>query len=114
MNTQRLLALAGTSLLILGLAGGLARAADDSGASAGSRAERLAQAREKLDARFAKADADHDGKLTLAEAQAGMPRVAKAFDQIDSQGKGYVTKDELAAFLRERAAERRAAKQPAQ
>jgi hypothetical protein len=41
--------------------------------------------------RFAAADKNHDGKLTLAEAQAGMPRVAEAFEKIDVDNKGYLT-----------------------
>ena len=40
-----------------------------------SPAERMAQ----LEKRFKEADKDGDGKLTLDEAEAGMPRVAKNF-----------------------------------
>jgi len=46
-------------------------------------------------AKFKAADKNHDGKLTLAEAQAGMPRVAAHFSYIDSQGRGYVTLDQI-------------------
>jgi len=46
-------------------------------------------------AKFKDADKNHDGKLTLAEAQAGMPRVAAHFSYIDSQGRGYVTLDQI-------------------
>ena len=46
-------------------------------------------------AKFNAADKNHDGKLTLAEAQAGMPRVAAHFSYIDSQGRGYVTLDQI-------------------
>ena len=48
--------------------------------------------------RFQAADTNHDGKLTLEEAQAGMPRVAKVFSQIDVENKGYVTLQEIQAF----------------
>ncbi|QWD35390.1 EF-hand domain-containing protein [Polynucleobacter paneuropaeus] len=49
-------------------------------------------------AKFKAADKNHDGKLTLAEAQAGMPRVAAHFSYIDSQGRGYVTLDQILAL----------------
>jgi Ca2+-binding EF-hand superfamily protein len=47
---------------------------------------------------FAVADKNHDGKLTLAEAQAGMPRVAAHFNDIDIDHKGYVTVAEIEAM----------------
>ncbi|MGU4701465.1 EF-hand domain-containing protein [Burkholderia cepacia] len=53
---------------------------------------------QKLEARFAAADVDHDGKLTRAEAQAGMPRVAEHFDEIDSAHAGYVTLAQIEQF----------------
>jgi Ca2+-binding EF-hand superfamily protein len=46
---------------------------------------------EQIAARFQAADTNHDGKLTLEEAKAGMPRVAAVFSQIDVENKGYVT-----------------------
>ncbi|WP_239993541.1 EF-hand domain-containing protein [Polynucleobacter paneuropaeus] len=49
-------------------------------------------------AKFKAADKNHDGKLTLAEAQAGMPRVAAHFSYIDSEGRGYVTLDQILAL----------------
>ena len=60
-----------------------------------SPAERMAQ----LEKRFKEADKDGDGKLTLDEAQAGMPRVAKNFALIDKDKKGYVTLDEIKAYM---------------
>ena len=48
--------------------------------------------------RFAAADKNHDGKLTLAEAQAGMPRVAALFSIIDADGNVYVTLAEIEAM----------------
>lgn len=61
----------------------------------------LAQADAKQDKeieeKFKAADKDHDGKLTLEEAKAGMPRVAKGFDKIDKDKKGYLTVDQIKA-----------------
>jgi Ca2+-binding EF-hand superfamily protein len=57
--------------------------------------ERMAQ----LESRFNEADKDGDGKLTLDEAEAGMPRVAKNFALIDKDKKGYVTLDEIKAAM---------------
>ncbi len=55
--------------------------------------------------RFATANVTHDGRLTRQQAQGGMPMVARNFDSIDIEHKGYVTLPEIRAF----AAERRAA-----
>jgi hypothetical protein len=63
--------------------------------------ERMAQ---QLQARFANANTTHDGKLTRAQAAAGMPRVAQHFDEIDTQKLGYVTLPQIAAFMQQRAA----------
>jgi hypothetical protein len=46
-------------------------------------------------ARFKAADKNGDGKLTLEEAEAGMPRVAMAWDKIDVDKKGYITLEQL-------------------
>jgi Ca2+-binding EF-hand superfamily protein len=52
----------------------------------------------EIDQRFAMADKNKDGKLTLEEAKAGMPRVAANFQRIDTQNKGYVTAAEIKAM----------------
>lgn len=52
----------------------------------------------QIDEKFAAADVNRDGKLTLEEAKAGMPRVAKNFDKIDADKKGYVTADQIKAM----------------
>lgn len=57
---------------------------------------------QKLEARFAAADVNHDGKLTKAEAQAGMPRLAEHFDEIDSMHKGYVTLAQIEQYVAQR------------
>lgn len=51
-----------------------------------------------IEERFKAADKDHDGKLTLAEAKAGMPRIAKGFDKIDKDKKGFLTVEQIKAF----------------
>ena len=53
---------------------------------------------EQIAERFAAADTNHDGQLTLAEAQAGMPRVAANFSKIDADKSGTVTVVEIKAL----------------
>ena len=57
---------------------------------------------QEIAAKCAAADKNHDGKLTLAEAQAGMPRIAANFSYIDTQNKGYVTLAEIEAVANSR------------
>ncbi|MGA2551119.1 MAG: EF-hand domain-containing protein [Burkholderiaceae bacterium] len=67
------------------------------------------QAQALLKKRFAAADSNHDGKLTLEEAKAGgMPRVVKNFDEIDADHKGYVTLDDIKLFAAQKLAEHKA------
>lgn len=54
---------------------------------------------EEVARRFAAADKNGDGQLTREEANAGMPRIAKNFDKIDADRKGYITLDEIKAAL---------------
>ena len=64
-------------------------------------------------ARFQAANTTHDGRLTLAQAEAGrMPMVARNFDAIDVQHKGYVTLQDIRAWRRQARAERGAANAP--
>ena len=51
--------------------------------------------RRSLQERFEAANTTHDGHLTLEQAQAGMPSVAKNFDAIDKDKKGYVTLSDI-------------------
>lgn len=53
------------------------------------------EAKQKFAERFAAADANHDGKLTREEAQAGMPDVYTHFSEIDRKKKGYVTQKQI-------------------
>jgi hypothetical protein len=46
----------------------------------------------------------HDGRLTRQQAATGMPMVARNFDSIDIEHKGFVTLPEIRAFAQERRA----------
>jgi Ca2+-binding EF-hand superfamily protein len=52
----------------------------------------------EISAKFKAADKNADGQLSLDEAKAGMPRVAKGFDKIDVDKKGYVTLEQIIAM----------------
>ena len=51
-----------------------------------------------IEARFKAANKKGDGKLTLEEAKAGMPKVAANFDRIDIQKRGYITVEQIKAM----------------
>ena len=68
--------------------------------SASPRMERMMS---QLQEHFAAANTTHDGKLTLAQAQTGMPRVAQHFNEIDTQKQGYVTLAQIEEFMAQRA-----------
>ncbi|MGA7776461.1 MAG: EF-hand domain-containing protein [Paraburkholderia sp.] len=75
------------------------------GASAqqmGGNPQRMAQMAQQLQSRFANANTTQDGKLTKQQAAAGMPMVAKHFDEIDSAKAGYVTLPQIEAFMQQR------------
>jgi len=67
-------------------------------ADGGARIERAMQ---QLETRFANANTTHDGRLTREQAAAGMPMVARYFDEIDTQRAGFVTLPQIAAFMRQ-------------
>lgn len=52
--------------------------------------------RAAIEAAFARADTDGDGKLSREEAQR-FPEIAARFDEFDKGRKGYLTFDEFAA-----------------
>jgi Ca2+-binding EF-hand superfamily protein len=54
-----------------------------------------------VDKVFARLDADHDGRISRAEADK-RPRLAKHFAKVDADRDGYVTKPELKAALQAR------------
>jgi hypothetical protein len=59
--------------------------------------------------RFIRANTTNDGRLTLDQAQANMPVVARNFVAIDKDNKGYVTITDIQSFMREQRAMRRQA-----
>lgn len=63
---------------------------------------------------FADANTSHDGRLTLEQARVGYKSIAKSFDQIDVNHRGYVTMDDIKAWRAAKKAARQAAKQAAQ
>ncbi len=76
--------------------------ANDDGQISKGEFERLrdpAALRTELLARLQAADKDGNGKLDLAEAQVAFPRVAARFAQLDQDGDGYLTVDEIARLL---------------
>lgn len=59
---------------------------------------------------FAQANATHDGHLTLDQAKAGYVTIARHFHDIDADGKGYVTEDDVRAWHKQQRAARHPAK----
>ena len=59
----------------------------------------------KMQERFKAADKNGDGKISRAEAVA-LPRIAKQFDEIDTNKDGFITKEELKAQRYKRAAQK--------
>lgn len=55
----------------------------------------------EIDKRFAAADKDSDGKLTPDEAKNGMPRISRNFSRVDTEGKGYLTLEQIKAMRKE-------------
>jgi hypothetical protein len=51
--------------------------------------------RAEAEERWKVADIDGDGSLSLAEAQASMPRLAEHFDKVDADRNGLVSRDEM-------------------
>jgi Ca2+-binding EF-hand superfamily protein len=49
--------------------------------------------------KFTAADKNTDGKLTLEEAKAGMPRIASNFKKIDTNNDGFVTMEEIKVII---------------
>ena len=56
------------------------------------------QPRLTWEAHFAQANTAHDGHLTLEEAKTGFKTVARHYRDIDVDGKGYVTENDVRAW----------------
>lgn len=67
---------------------------------------RRAQMAQQMAERFKAADKDGDGALTRAEAEAGMPRLAKRFDDIDTARTGKITLEQIRSFMQQQMQER--------
>lgn len=63
--------------------------------------------------RFEQANTTHDGHLTLEQAKLGMKSVARRFDAIDKDHKGYVTEADIHAYYKARRASHAHASEPA-
>jgi hypothetical protein len=62
--------------------------------------------------RFEQANLAHDGHLTKAEATGGYALIAKHFDDIDADRKGYVTENDIKAWRVMRRAAHRLTRPP--
>jgi hypothetical protein len=86
---------------------------DANGDGRGTR-EEAAQARERrreestkrAEEHYRGADTNSDGSIDLAEAQTGMPRAAEHFGEIDADGNGLLTREEMHAAMQARRGER--------
>jgi Ca2+-binding EF-hand superfamily protein len=78
----------------------LATAAPAFAEGSGERGGEDAKARiaRRVDAVFARLDADKDGRISRAEAAKG-PRLSRHFDKIDADHDGYVSRAELSASI---------------
>jgi hypothetical protein len=56
---------------------------------------------------FAQANLAHDGHLTLDEAKAGYPSISRHFHAIDVDGRGFVTENDVRAWMALRKAARK-------
>ena len=61
---------------------------------------------QKMQARWKAADKNGDGLIDKAEAEAGLPRLARHFDQLDVNHDGKLSADELRAMAQSRMARR--------
>ncbi|QET05480.1 MULTISPECIES: EF-hand domain-containing protein [Cupriavidus] len=80
-------------------AGAYAQASPQPAAAPAAPNPRMERAEQQLQSRFANANTTRDGKLTREQAAAGMPMVARHFDEIDTQRAGYITLPQIEAFM---------------
>ena len=93
------------SLLALALGAGVAVAQTPAAPPSATTAH--PHTRMTLKDRFAQANTTNDGHLTLDQAKAGLPRVAKNFAAIDKDNKGYVTLTDIHDYYKAQRAARR-------
>jgi len=67
-------------------------------AAQGADSARQERMRADLQKRFTAADTNADGRLSRDEAKAGMPRIYRNFDAIDTEKTGSVSLEQIAAF----------------
>jgi hypothetical protein len=67
-------------------------------AAQGAESARQEKMRADLEKRFRAADTNADGRLSRDEAKAGMPRIYRNFDAIDTDKKGSISLEQIAAF----------------
>lgn len=84
------------AMLLLVAGAGLASVASAAETDARASRERIA---EKLQKRFAQADADGNGLLDRNEAKAGMPFVSRHFNDIDEAGSGTISLEQIEGFV---------------
>jgi len=80
-------------------AGAYAQASPQPAAAPNAPNARMERAEQQLQSRFASANTTRDGKLTREQAAAGMPMVARHFDEIDTQRAGFITLPQIEAFM---------------
>lgn len=105
MRLNRLSLLTATTLALTS-AGGVAFAQSPPTPPAAATEAPRTHTRMTMNDRFAAANTTNDGHLTMEQARAGMPAVAKHFAAIDKDNKGYVTLDEIHAYYKEQRAAR--------
>ncbi|MGH8787861.1 MAG: EF-hand domain-containing protein [Cupriavidus necator] len=105
MTVRKLHAVGLTVMMALAFTGASAQQKPESTAQPGAESTQIppapsttAEAKAKIAERFKTADANHDGKLSREEAQAGAPVVYKHFDKIDVKKAGYVTERQIGAY----------------
>jgi hypothetical protein len=64
------------------------------------------QARAQMRERLRKADTDGNGTISRAEAGKGLPAISRHFDEIDANGDGQITREELEAAHAKRGAQK--------
>lgn len=75
-------------------------------AAQGNDSVRQEKMRAELKKRFAAADTNSDGRISRDEAKAGMPKVYRSFDAIDTGKTGFVSLEQIQVFAEKQSASR--------